>query len=86
MNSMIEFSGVHVEMLMNKFREDWKPGFSINGVDRFSFGTGFEIETRLTGVVAGGIIVAWGTDVFVLSKQLLQKKLYRVTHFKRDIL
>lgn len=47
MNSMIEFSGVHVEMLINKFRKGWKQGFSLNGVDRFSFGIGFEIEARL---------------------------------------
>lgn len=48
MNSLIEFSGEHVEMLMNKFRKGWKKWFSLNGVNRFSFGINFEIEVRLT--------------------------------------
>jgi len=47
-NSLIEFSGEHVERLMNKFRKGRKKEFSLKGVERFSFGNAFEIEVRLT--------------------------------------
>lgn len=81
MNSLIEFSREHVEMLMNKFRKGWKNEFSLNWVDRFSFGIGFEIEVRLTEELDCCCLGYW---CFGLLQTIVTRKKKNPQIFKRD--